>query len=117
MKLVTVLELEQLSTETYRDALVNGANAEQASNSQSHDNHEIASERPKRYFIKGQQDNYQVEDFLKFIAPWGASILWIVWQLCATLICAVGVALFRKPTALFRERILGSDRQTLKKKQ
>ncbi|KAI8963815.1 hypothetical protein F5Y11DRAFT_130649 [Daldinia sp. FL1419] len=109
VKLVTVLELQQLSTDKNDRPLLDQtpttADGDQAS----------GSKFPKLYFIKGQQDHYQVEDFLKFIAPWGASILWMTWQLYATLICVMGVIFLRFPIALFQKHVLGRDIKPIKK--
>lgn len=55
----------------------------------------------KRYFIRGQQDHYQVNEFLKFILPWGGSVVWYLWQLFATLLSAAGVALFWPVTSFY----------------
>ncbi|KAI2782011.1 hypothetical protein F4815DRAFT_443924 [Daldinia loculata] len=109
VKLVTVLELQRLSIDKHHKPLLDETpipvDADLA----------LTPDPPTRYFIKGQQDHYQVEDFLKFIAPWGASLLWIAWQLYATLICAIGVLLLRFPIALFQRRVLGRDISAIKK--
>ena len=49
---------------------------------------------PCRYFIRGQEDNYQMTEWLKFIAPWGGRLVWLAGQLVSTLVCAVCVFLF-----------------------
>ncbi|KAI5925395.1 hypothetical protein F4810DRAFT_660308 [Camillea tinctor] len=85
VKLVTVLELEHLP--------VSGD--------------DFAIERARLYFIKGQEDHYQTSEFVKFIAPWGASLIWIAWQLLATLVCAVCTVIFR-PVTSFRERVVST---------
>ncbi|KAI1806152.1 hypothetical protein F4811DRAFT_551108 [Daldinia bambusicola] len=103
VKLVTVLELQQLSTDKGHKPLLG--------NSATPLNGE---RRPKLYFIKGQRDHYQIEDFLKFIAPWGASVLWMAWQLYATIICTVGVIFLRTPIALFQKYVLGRDTRAIK---
>ncbi|KAI0388779.1 hypothetical protein F5Y17DRAFT_451678 [Xylariaceae sp. FL0594] len=47
-----------------------------------------------RYFIKGQQDNYQVTEFLKFIDPLRILVAsWYAWQILATCLCALGIPL------------------------
>ncbi|KAI0159225.1 hypothetical protein BJ166DRAFT_325555 [Pestalotiopsis sp. NC0098] len=43
------------------------------------------------WFIKGQEDHYQMEEWLKFIAPFGASVVWQAFQLFATYLCWLGV--------------------------
>ncbi|KAI1327143.1 hypothetical protein F5Y16DRAFT_372773 [Xylariaceae sp. FL0255] len=70
--------------------------ASQASNGEDDD---TALSGKKRYFIRGQQDHYQVNEFVKFVAPFGAATMWYVWQIIATLVCAVGVAVFWPFTA------------------
>lgn len=47
-------------------------------------------EEKKVYYIKGQEDHYQVDQWLKFISPFGP--LWFLFQLFATLLCTLGVA-------------------------
>ncbi|XXG98557.1 hypothetical protein Hte_004882 [Hypoxylon texense] len=108
VKLVTVLNLEHLPVGPDGKPVLDAAPSATDANSDLY---------PKRYFIKGQEDNYQVEDFLKFIAPWGASMLWTIWQLFATLVCVVGVTLLRVPLAWFRENVLGLDSRAIKTKQ
>ncbi|KAH6659492.1 hypothetical protein BKA67DRAFT_15603 [Truncatella angustata] len=44
-----------------------------------------------RWFIKGQEDHYQLEEWLKFIAPFGASLVWKFLQLWNTALCWLGV--------------------------
>ncbi|KAI1769512.1 hypothetical protein GGR53DRAFT_461234 [Hypoxylon sp. FL1150] len=109
VRLVTVLNLDYRPIdETGKPTLsVDGAASVPTSDADSDIN--------MQYFIKGQEDHYQVEDFVKFVAPWGASFLWILWQLFATVICAVGVALLRGPVAWFRKHILGADSWTIVK--
>ncbi|KAI1461377.1 hypothetical protein F4805DRAFT_280339 [Annulohypoxylon moriforme] len=109
VKLVTVLELQRKPTDRNNRPILKGR--------PSPDNNDLSlSYQPnKLYFIKGQEDHYQVQDFLQFIAPWGASLLWIFWQLFATFVCAVGVLLLRKPIVVLRERVLGLDSRAIKK--
>ncbi|KAK8090804.1 Flavin-binding monooxygenase-like protein [Apiospora phragmitis] len=47
-----------------------------------------------RYFIKGQEDLYQANEWLKFIAPWGGSLTWVTGQLVSTIVCALCVLIF-----------------------
>ncbi|KAI1776848.1 hypothetical protein F4818DRAFT_360836 [Hypoxylon cercidicola] len=108
VKLVTVLNLEHLPIDTHSKPILDETASDTNVNNPLY---------PKRYFIKGQEDHYQIEDFVKFVAPWGASVLWTFWQLFATLVCAVGVAFLRVPIAVFREYVLGSDSRTIKAKQ
>ncbi|KAI1489676.1 hypothetical protein F5X96DRAFT_601694 [Biscogniauxia mediterranea] len=108
VKLVTVLELEHLP--------VDGNNRPvDLSQHQPGTDDDFAIERSKRYFIKGQEDHYQVDQFLKFVAPWGASLLWVAWQLLATLVCAVCVAVFRPVKALIQRAASAYGDQTFKR--
>ncbi|KAI1470741.1 uncharacterized protein F4812DRAFT_276902 [Daldinia caldariorum] len=103
VKLVTVLELQQLSTDKSHKPLLGETSTP------------VNGERPpKLYFIKGQQDHYQIEDFLQFVAPWGASLLWMAWQIYATIICTVGVIFLRTPVALCQKYFLGRDTRAIK---
>ncbi|OTB08106.1 hypothetical protein M426DRAFT_7913 [Hypoxylon sp. CI-4A] len=106
VKLVTVLQLEHLPVDK-RQKPLRGA----------YDDPTIITDKAEAmlYFVKGQEDHYQVEDFLKFIAPWGASLLWISWQLFATFVCAVGVIFLRIPILFLREKVLGLDGSAIKK--
>lgn len=107
VKLVTVLELQRLPTDHHHKPLPGQQN--------SNSNLSLVQQPRQLYFIKGQQDHYQVEDFLKFIAPWGASLLWVVWQLYATVICALGVIFLRIPNVFVRERVFKLDSKAIKK--
>ncbi|KAI0171876.1 hypothetical protein GGR52DRAFT_445720 [Hypoxylon sp. FL1284] len=111
VKLVTVLNLERLRTDAHGNPVVD-EDSPALVNGDGRTNGVL----PRRYFIKGQEDHYQIEDFVKFVAPWGASVLWQLWQLFATLVCAVGVALLREPVALLRQNMLGRDSRTIKTK-
>ncbi|KAI1210862.1 uncharacterized protein F4807DRAFT_41398 [Annulohypoxylon truncatum] len=109
VRLVTVLELKRKPTDRNNRPILNGRPSPDI------DDLSLSYQPNKLYFIKGQEDHYQVEDFLKFIAPWGASLLWFSWQLFATFICAAGVLLLRKPIVVLRERVLGLDSRAIKK--
>lgn len=76
VKLVTVLELQPVHHDEAR-----------------RHSHPLM-ESPLRYFIRGQEDNYQMTEWLKFIAPWGGHLIWLAGQLVSTLVCAVCVFLF-----------------------
>ena len=43
-----------------------------------------------KYYIEGQNDLYQVDQFVKFVSPGGWVLVWI-WQMIATLFCLAGV--------------------------
>lgn len=105
MKLVTVLELAQLPvdgnnrprgyTTTIASENDTNNNANSGGGNDINDDDHGGPVGPRtRFFIKGQEDHYQIEEFLKFIAPWGAAPLWIAWQLFATLFCTLGVLLW-----------------------
>ncbi|KAI1105860.1 hypothetical protein F4804DRAFT_98347 [Jackrogersella minutella] len=111
VRLVTVLELQRKSTDSSHHPIL------REKPSLDHNDLSLTQEPAKLYFIKGQEDHYQVEEFLKFIAPWGASLIWIIWQLFASFICAAGVIVFRKPIISLRESILGLNSRAIKKEQ
>ncbi|KAI1268992.1 hypothetical protein F5Y18DRAFT_423221 [Xylariaceae sp. FL1019] len=80
VKLVCLLELDRLPIDLDGQAVMDGQVAKDG-----------RANLPKKYFIKGQQDHYQINEFLKFIAPFGAASIWFAWQIFATFICAIGV--------------------------
>jgi hypothetical protein len=47
--------------------------------------------RNEKYYIASQEDLYQTDELVKFVMPWGGALLVQVWQLVATLMCALGV--------------------------
>lgn len=122
VKLVTVLHLERVPVDSRNKPLLNdkGEVPKTSDNDILNDQEEeeliLSEQPPKLYFIKGQEDHYHVEDFLKFIAPWGASLLWAMWQLLATIVCAIGVVLLRRPIIFLQERVLGLDSLAIRKK-
>lgn len=88
VKLVTVLELALLPVgEDGRPLPLPQAAADDHQHRQQHQDR-------SRFFVRGQEDHYHVEEWLKFTAPWGGSLLWMAGQLFSTLVCAVGVALW-----------------------
>ncbi|KAI1505291.1 hypothetical protein F5X99DRAFT_276888 [Biscogniauxia marginata] len=101
VKLVTVLELVHLPVDGNSQPI-------DPSQRQPGQDDDFALERSRRYFIKGQEDHYQIDQFLKFVAPWGASLIWVAWQLLATLACAACVAL-SQPFIALKERLLAMD--------
>lgn len=42
-----------------------------------------------RYYIESQNDLYQVDQFVKFVAPGGWVLVWL-WQFWATVFCVLG---------------------------
>ncbi|KAH9908783.1 hypothetical protein F4778DRAFT_796217 [Xylariomycetidae sp. FL2044] len=103
VKLVTVLKLEHLPVDAHGRPLSNQA-----------DDHSLGPHR--LFFIKGQEDHYQVEEFLKFIAPFGASMLWQLWQLFASLLCVAGVMVFW-PVMVIRNIVLPNGGRRVIKEQ
>jgi hypothetical protein len=49
------------------------------------------SAKPK-YYIAKQDDLYQVDQWIRFIAPGGWMLIWL-WQAWATIFCVVGTVL------------------------
>ncbi|RYP36446.1 hypothetical protein DL767_003409 [Monosporascus sp. MG133] len=94
VKLVTVLELALLPVGEDGRTLSLSPAATAAALTTADDDHRRQQQDRSRFFIRGQEDHYHVEEWLKFVAPWGGSLLWMAGQLLSTLICAVGVALW-----------------------
>ncbi|KXJ92231.1 hypothetical protein Micbo1qcDRAFT_233521 [Microdochium bolleyi] len=66
----------------------------------------------KRFYIKGQEDHYQVDQWLKFVSP--LSLLWVLWQFFATLLCVLGVA-FLWPVTVVADSQRQKSRQKSKR--
>ncbi|KAF2711782.1 hypothetical protein K504DRAFT_403144 [Pleomassaria siparia CBS 279.74] len=49
------------------------------------------NESDQKYYIDNQNDLYQVDQFVKFLAPGGWMLVWL-WQFWATALCVLGVA-------------------------
>ncbi len=112
VKLVTVIDLALLPVEDDHidehsppRTLVARAGAETAAedyqddgknknSGNDHNGYDTSATMRTRFFIRGQEDHYHMEEWIKFVAPWGASLLWVAWQLFATFLCALGVALW-----------------------
>ncbi|RYP78602.1 hypothetical protein DL769_003163 [Monosporascus sp. CRB-8-3] len=90
VKLVTVLELALLPVDEDGRPLSRAAAPLTAADG----DHRRQQQDRSRFFVRGQEDHYHVEEWLKFIAPWACSLLWMAGQLFSTLVCAVGVALW-----------------------
>jgi hypothetical protein len=58
-----------------------------------------------KYYIKSQEDLYQLNEVVKFFWPGGATIIWF-WQMFATFLCILG-ALTLAPITVCK---LGSKR-------
>ncbi|RYP90097.1 hypothetical protein DL770_003789 [Monosporascus sp. CRB-9-2] len=95
VKLVTVLELALLPVgEDGRPLPLSRAAAAAAPLTTTAADDDDHRQDRYRFFIRGQEDHYHVEEWLKFIAPWGGNLLWMAGQLFSTLVCAVGVVLW-----------------------
>lgn len=50
--------------------------------------------RPKKYYIQSQNDLYQVDQFIRFVLPWGVgTILVYIFHWFATMCCILGAKL------------------------
>jgi hypothetical protein len=99
VKLVTVLKLVPCAVDENKKPI----------RDPSFDDHSLTSSH--RYFIAGQEDLYQVNEFLKFIAPFGAAFIWSIWQLFATFLCTLGVFVFF-PLNFLRDRTIDSVKKS-----
>ena len=59
--------------------------------------HLVHSEDDNKYYIKSQEDLYQLNEVVKFFWPGGATIIWF-WQMVATGICILGALLLAPVT-------------------
>lgn len=94
VKLLTVLELSRLPVDSRNRPL-------------TYTSHPDDWTQPTRYFIRGQEDHYQVNEFLKFVFPWGGSALWYGWQVLATVLCAIGAVIFWPVTYIYDAFVRG----------
>ncbi|RYP75761.1 hypothetical protein DL771_002248 [Monosporascus sp. 5C6A] len=94
VKLVTVLELALLPVGEDGRPLSPSRAAALPTTAAVDDDHRRQQRDRSRFFVRGQEDHYHVEEWLKFVAPWGGGLLWMAGQLLSTLVCAVGVALW-----------------------
>ncbi|GAW20157.1 hypothetical protein ANO14919_096540 [Xylariales sp. No.14919] len=99
VKLVCLLQVKLLPIDENKQPLLPPAEPEHHIG-----NNDPAPSPEKRYFIQGQQDHYQTNDMLNFIAPLGASALCYIWQLSATFLCIVGVTLLWPVTSVYERR-------------
>ena len=54
----------------------------------------VDASRPKRYYIQSQNDLYQVDQFIRFLLPWGiGTTLILIWHWFASLCCILGARL------------------------
>ncbi|KAI1115356.1 hypothetical protein F5Y14DRAFT_134571 [Nemania sp. NC0429] len=97
VKLVCLLDLVHAEVDDNQQLLdLGNGTAETHGNSQV-----TVAPKKKLYFIRGQQDHYQLDDMLKFIAPFGGSALCHVWQLFATVLCIIGTAILWPVTSIY----------------
>lgn len=101
VRLVCLLKLAHLPVDENKQPLLQNE-------SEQIDHNENTATPSKRYFIRGQEDHYQINDALKFILPLGASPLYYVWQLLATFLCAIGVALLWPVTSIYERGLSDS---------
>jgi hypothetical protein len=98
--LVTVLHLEKLPVDSNTGKpLLRSIDAEAVATAPGDRTVE------SRYFIRGQEDLYQVGEFLKFVVPFVGNGLWMLWQLFATGLCVAGVLVFW-PVTWVREYVV-----------
>ncbi|KAI1304845.1 hypothetical protein F5Y03DRAFT_395369 [Xylaria venustula] len=104
VKLVTLLELVYLPVDDHLHPLPQST--DQNGHTNGHTKRENRPDLPEKlYFIRGQQDFYQLDDALKFIAPLGAAPLYYVWQLFATFLSGLGVALLWPVTPIYERYV------------
>ncbi|KAI0022670.1 hypothetical protein F4780DRAFT_160824 [Xylariomycetidae sp. FL0641] len=109
VQLVTVLELAHLPVDDAdRPVVLDPAAVTEA---EEYDPDALQADhhrrRRRRYFIQGQEDHYQPEQFVRFVAPFAAGLLWMAWQLFAAGLCVLGVvALY---PAMAARRVLRRD--------
>ena len=64
-----------------------------------------------KYFIKSQNDLYQVNEFVKFVSLFGGlSLLVILWQFAATGLCVLGTWAFW-PISWVEQNVVGGNRE------
>jgi len=66
-----------------------------------------------KYYVSSQEDLYQFNEFVKFVLPGGATVLWL-WQLLAATFCVLGALLFAPITWLQQKnanRLLGEEKR------
>ncbi|KAF5653842.1 monooxygenase [Fusarium heterosporum] len=81
VRLVSVLQLTQLSSESSSDE------------DEPNENSKPRRQNPK-YYIASQEDLYPVNDCIQFLCPGLGPFLWSIWQLYSTWLCFVGSLLF-----------------------
>jgi len=61
----------------------------------------VQSAENHKYYIKTQEDLYQLNEVVKFFWPGGATVIW-VWQMLATFLCIVGALMLAPVTWMFQ---------------
>ncbi|TVY40928.1 hypothetical protein LSUB1_G002742 [Lachnellula subtilissima] len=61
----------------------------------------VQSTEDNKYYIKSQEDLYQLNEVVKFFWPGGATVIW-VWQMLATFLCIVGALMLAPVTWMFQ---------------
>ncbi|KAI0404511.1 hypothetical protein F4802DRAFT_567316 [Xylaria palmicola] len=109
VKLVCLLELAHLPVGDDRQPLLLEDGFTEMNRSSN-----TAAAPKKRYFIRGQQDHYQINDMISFVAPLGGAALIYLWQLLATALCAVGAFLLSPVTTTYERRSASPSRPARK---
>ncbi|TRX98846.1 hypothetical protein FHL15_000188 [Xylaria flabelliformis] len=108
VKLVCLLELAHLPVDKQIQPLV----VENGFTEMNRNNNVTNGVSAKRYFIRGQQDHYQTNDMVNFVAPFGSYTFIYILQLFATFLCAVGVAWLWPVTSIYEEKSTHSAKES-----
>ncbi|KAI1815476.1 hypothetical protein GGS20DRAFT_543254 [Poronia punctata] len=117
VKLVCLLQLAHIPVDNNNKPLLHSASSSSSSSSSSSQQQQQQNSSTKRYryFIRGQEDHYQVNEFLKFIAPFGASVVWYMWQVFALFLCALGIPFLGPLKAVYSRVFLDNSPQRRQK--
>jgi len=63
----------------------------------------VQSTGDNKYYIKSQEDLYQLNEVVKFFWPGGATIVWF-WQIFATFLCIVGALMLAPVTWMIQRQ-------------
>ncbi|KAH6673535.1 hypothetical protein B0J14DRAFT_590959 [Halenospora varia] len=75
--------------------------------------HLVHASEDNKYYIKSQEDLYQLNEIVKFFWPGGATIIWL-WQMFATVMCILGALLFAPLTWMEQRhanKVNGADKR------
>ncbi|KAI0553463.1 hypothetical protein F4679DRAFT_472840 [Xylaria curta] len=108
VKLVCLLELAHLPVDKTKQPLV----IENGFTEKNRNNNVTNGVSEKRYFIRGQQDHYQTNDMVNFVAPFGSYTFIYLLQLFATFLCAVGAASLWPVTSIYEEKSTQSAKES-----